>query len=86
MASQNTIDSRVRLILRSPDKVVTEYALHFKFFAFNNEAEYETLMIGLRVVKNLEVRYLRVYSDSQLIISQVQREHEAQEPNMIKYL
>ncbi|CAL9012340.1 unnamed protein product [Prunus brigantina] len=36
------------LVLISPDKVVLEYALRFKFHASNNEAEYEALLAGLR--------------------------------------
>ncbi|XP_019701442.1 uncharacterized protein [Elaeis guineensis] len=84
--SSNTTGSGVGLILTSPDGVVMEYVLQFGFFASNNEAEYEALVTGLRMVKVLSVRYLRVHSDSQLIVGQIQGEYEVQEPNMIKYL
>ena len=84
--SSNTTGLEVGLILTSPNGVITEYALQFEFSTSNNEAEYEVLVIGLRMAKELRVRHLRVHSDSQLIIDQVQREYEAWKPNMIKYL
>ena len=64
----NTTDLEVGLILTSPDGIVVEYALHFKFSTSNNEVEYEVLVIGLRIAKDLRVRHLRVHSDLQLII------------------
>ena len=43
------------LILVSPEGVITEYALCFEFFAINNEAEYEALIVGLRIAKELGI-------------------------------
>nr|XP_019702001.1 uncharacterized protein LOC109504937 [Elaeis guineensis] len=84
--SSKTIGSRARLILTSSDGMVAEYTLRFDFSTSNNKAEYEALVIRLRMMEDLEVRHLKIHSDSQLIVGQVQREYEAQEPNMIKYL
>ena len=42
------------------------------FKATNNEAEYETLLAELRVVRELEVESLKAYSDSQLVVNHVQ--------------
>ena len=47
------------------------YALRFRFQASNNVAEYEALIAGLRLAKELRVRNLKVYSDSQLVVNQV---------------
>ncbi|KAM2695947.1 hypothetical protein EV1_040390 [Malus domestica] len=46
---------RAGLVLTTPDKVAMEYALRFKFKASNNEAEYEALLVGLRLAKHLGV-------------------------------
>ncbi|CAL9010263.1 unnamed protein product [Prunus brigantina] len=46
--SSNAQGCGAGLVLISPDKVVLEYALRFKFHASNNEAEYEALLAGLR--------------------------------------
>ena len=39
-------------------------ALHFGFPMSNNEAEYEALIAGLKLKKELRVENLKVYSDS----------------------
>ena len=57
----------------------SEYTVKFKFPTSNNEAKYEALVIDLRMEKELRVRYLRVYSDSQLIVGQVRDQFEAKD-------
>ncbi|XP_071718876.1 uncharacterized protein [Rutidosis leptorrhynchoides] len=52
----------------------------------NNEAEYEALLSGMRVVKYLEVKELSVYVDSQLIANQFKRIFKAHDESMQKYL
>ena len=69
--------SGVRIILTSPMREMIEYALHFIFFASNNEAEYEALFIGLKLVRELGVSEVRVFSDLPLIVGQVRGELEA---------
>ena len=44
-------------------------SLHFGFQASNNEVEYEAVIAGLRLAKELKVNNLRVYSDSQLVVN-----------------
>lgn len=48
-----------------------EYALQFNFKVSNNEAEYEALIIGLHLAKELGVQDIKVFTDSQLIIGQL---------------
>ncbi|XP_038974824.1 uncharacterized protein LOC120106050 [Phoenix dactylifera] len=62
------------------------WALRLKFPASNNEAEYEALIAGLKLAKELKVEDLKVYSDSQLVVSQVLGDFEAKEPSMQNYL
>ncbi|GAV86725.1 RVT_3 domain-containing protein, partial [Cephalotus follicularis] len=54
--------------------------------ATNNEAEYETMIKGLTLAKRIEVQKIRVFSDSQLMINQINGEYEARGEEMIKYL
>lgn len=37
------------LILTSFNDIIAKYAPHFNFKIFNNEAGYETLLVGLRL-------------------------------------
>nr|GFD18175.1 reverse transcriptase domain-containing protein [Tanacetum cinerariifolium] len=46
------------------------YALRFRFNATNNEAEYEALIAGLRIVGQMEVQNLQANVDSKLLANQ----------------
>ncbi|KAM1624115.1 hypothetical protein TB2_021756 [Malus domestica] len=74
------------LVLTTPDKVVMEYALRFKFKASNNEAEYEALIAGLRLAKHLGVKQIDIFSDSQLVVNQVTNNFDAKDSSMAAYL
>ncbi|XP_059638536.1 uncharacterized protein LOC132280798 [Cornus florida] len=84
--SVNARASGVGLVIISPNGEYIKYALSFGFKATNNEAEYEALLASLRMAKALEVERLIAYTDSQLIIGQVQREYEAKDEKMKTYL
>ena len=84
--SSNISGAGAGLILVNPDGIITEYALCFEFPTINNGAEYEALIAGLKIVKELEVDRLQVYSDSQLVVGQVSENYEAREDSMAKYL
>ncbi|GAV61531.1 RVT_3 domain-containing protein [Cephalotus follicularis] len=74
------------LVLTSPDGWTLEYALRFGFKATNNEAEWEALIVGLKISKHLEVQKIEASSDSQLVVGLVNGEYEAREDSMAKYL
>nr|XP_043630086.1 uncharacterized protein K02A2.6-like [Erigeron canadensis] len=73
-------------MLIGPDQKEYTYALRFKFETTNNEAEYEALLAGLRIAKDMKVRHIHVYVDSQLVAKQVQGEFEAKQSTIKKYL
>ena len=50
-------------------------ALKFGFKASNNEAEYEALLAGLELAKEIKVESLDIFSDSQLIVCQINDEY-----------
>ena len=74
------------LILTSPEGIDIEYALRFGFRTSNNEAEYEAVIAGLNLAYSLEVDQLEVYSDSQLVVRQIEDTYEAKRGRMILYL
>ena len=65
----NENKSGVGIMLISPEGHKIHCALCFGFQASNNEAEYEALIVGLRLASELQVRNLKVYSNSQLIVN-----------------
>ncbi|XP_074356741.1 uncharacterized protein LOC141696508 [Apium graveolens] len=58
------------IVLVSPEGHHLMSAIHFKFYATNNDAEYEALINGLKVALEMEVRNLIVRSDSELVVNQ----------------
>ena len=84
--ASNAQGSGAGLILTSPEGIDIEYALRFGFHTSNNEAEYEAVIAGLNLAHSLEVDQLEVYSDSQLVVRQIEDTYEAKSERMILYL
>ena len=84
--ASNAQGSGACLILTSPEGIDIEYALRFGFHASNNEAEYEAVIAGLNLAHSLEVDQLEVYSDSQLVVRQIEDTYEAKSEKMVLYL
>ncbi|XP_077226244.1 uncharacterized protein LOC143859415 [Tasmannia lanceolata] len=84
--SSNAGGNGARLVITGPDNFIAEYALRIDFKASNNEAEYEALITGIALAAELQVSRIRVHSDSQLVVNQVNDFSEAKEERMIKYL
>ncbi|XP_071700328.1 uncharacterized protein [Rutidosis leptorrhynchoides] len=62
------------------------YALRFEFSTTNNEAEYKTLLAGLRIAKEMKIVHLQAFVDSQLVVNQVLGIFEARQPIIQLYL
>ncbi|XP_016652592.1 PREDICTED: uncharacterized protein LOC107881971 [Prunus mume] len=84
--SSNAHGCGAGLVLISPDKVVLEYALRFKFHASNNEAEYEAFLAGLRLAQEMGAKQIQIFSDSQLVVHQVNQDFTTKDASMIAYL
>ncbi|KAL0385986.1 UNVERIFIED_CONTAM: Ribonuclease HI [Sesamum radiatum] len=84
--SSTTQGSGAGIVITTPQGEDLEFAIKFGFKASNNEAEYEALVIGMRMAHEAGTRHLLAYSDSQLIVKQVESAYEAKEESMIQYL
>nr|GEX81251.1 reverse transcriptase domain-containing protein [Tanacetum cinerariifolium] len=65
------------LIITNPKGTKFTYALRFRFNATNNEAEYEALIAGLRIAKQMGVKNLQANVDSRLVANQVNETYVA---------
>ncbi|GJY90308.1 reverse transcriptase domain-containing protein [Tanacetum coccineum] len=75
-----------RLILTNPEGVEFTYALRFEFNTSNNEAEYEALLVGLRISEQIGVKNQEAKVDSRLEANQINGSYVAKEQSMIQYL
>ena len=82
----NQRGSGVELVLVSPEKITIEKSLRLGFSAMNNEAEYDTLLMGMIMVQKMGGKTVKVYSDSKLVVGQVRGDLEARDPRMQEYL
>ncbi len=52
----------------------------------NNDAEYEALIAGLGLIKEMGIRQIQVHNESQLEVNQMQGTYQAWDLKMIAYL
>ncbi|XP_071695606.1 uncharacterized protein [Rutidosis leptorrhynchoides] len=52
----------------------------------NNEAEYEALLAGMRIARELGIKKLQAYVDSQLVANQINGTFDANDKSMQSYL
>ncbi|KAL0445044.1 UNVERIFIED_CONTAM: hypothetical protein Slati_2227100 [Sesamum latifolium] len=84
--SSTTQGSGAGVVITSSQGEDLEFDVKFGFKTSNNKAEYEGLVIGMRIAHEAGARHLIAYSDSQLVVKQVEGTYEAKKENMIQYL
>ena len=84
--SSNQQGSGSGVILEGPNGVLIEQSLRFAFKANNNQAEYEALIAGMLLAREMGARSLVAKSDSLLVTGQVTGEFQAKDPQMAAYL
>src|SRR3954469_3222138 len=73
------------VVLTSPKGDTLKYALQIHFAASNNVAEYEALIHGLQLAKELGIRRILCYGDSDLVVQQASGDWDAKDANMVSY-
>jgi hypothetical protein len=73
------------VVLTSPKGDKLQYVLQMHFRASNNVAEYEALVHGLKLAKEIGIRRILYFGDSDLVVHQVSGEWDAKDANMASY-
>jgi ribonuclease HI len=73
------------VILTSPKGDKLQYVLQMHFRASNNIAEYEALVHGLKLDKEIGIRRILCFGDSDLVVYQVSGEWDTKDANMASY-
>ena len=84
-ASSST-GSGARVLLENGDGIIVEHSFTLSFPTLNNQVEYEALLTGLRLAEDLGACKIQIFTDSQLIASQVQGGYQTKNNSLIKYL
>ncbi|KAG4907126.1 Hypothetical protein glysoja_046901 [Glycine soja] len=83
--ASNIKGNRARIILEGPDNITLKQALKLNFRASNNQAEYEALVAGLKLEREVRAKRLQCYTDSQLVQGQVANTYHTKETILLKY-
>ncbi|XP_075675013.1 uncharacterized protein LOC142644249 [Castanea sativa] len=78
----NQRGSSVGLVVVTLEGLTLEKSLRLGFSATNNEAEYEALVVGMDMVQKMGGKAVQMFSDSQLVVGQVEGKLEARDPRM----
>ncbi|XP_060972386.1 uncharacterized protein LOC133038302 [Cannabis sativa] len=70
--SSNVRGSGLGLVLTSPQGEKIEQAIRCGYKATNNEAGYEAMIAGVGLAKEMGAKRINVFSDSQLVVNQMQ--------------
>jgi ribonuclease HI len=73
------------IVLTSPKGDKLQYVLQMHFRASNNVAEYEALVHGLKLAKEIGIRRILCFGDSDLMVHQVLGEWDTKDANMASY-
>ena len=76
----------IGIVVITPEKLVMEKSLRSGFLASNDETEFEALLARKTMVNQLKGEVVEVYSNSWLVVGQVNREFEARDKHMRGYL
>jgi hypothetical protein len=74
------------VVLIPPKGDVLKYAIQLDFPAINNIAEYEELVTRLQLAKELDIWWLLIRGDLQLVAKQVQKKFDCNNEKMVEYL
>ncbi|XP_050211797.1 uncharacterized protein LOC126661956 [Mercurialis annua] len=84
--ASNLEGSGAGVVLKGPHGVTLRNSVKFDFPASNNAAEYEALLIGLRMVNVVKAEHVTIRSDSQLVVCQILGTFEARDSEMRRYV
>jgi ribonuclease HI len=73
------------VLLISPQGEQLKYVLQIHYKSSNNRAEYEALIHGLRIAVSLGIKWLLAFSDSKVVIEQVNKEWDCVKDTMDAY-
>ena len=86
MGAVNNEGAGVGIVLVSPEGHRLLNAIHFNFQLSNNDAEYETLIGGLRLALEMKVKKLIIKVDSMLVVENIKGGYQANGPKTDIYL
>ena len=70
-SSKNMAGIGIGILLITPEKEMIPFSLKLDFQCTHNMAEYETLIQGIKILLDFNVKRVHAYGDSLLVVNQV---------------
>ena len=83
--ASNALGRGVGAVLISPERNHCPFTAKLRFDCTNNVAEYEACVMGLQTSIEKKIKKLTVYSDSALVICQLNGEWETRDSKLMSY-
>ncbi|XP_014501602.1 uncharacterized protein LOC106762287 [Vigna radiata var. radiata] len=83
--SSNKRGGGAGIVLEGPNGILVEQSLVFQFKVSNNQAEYEALIAGLELARDLGASCLECQTDSQLVEGQVKGAFQLKDDQLMQY-
>ena len=83
--SSNTPGNGIGAMIISPKGCHMPFTFKLCFDCTNNMAKYEACIMGIKAAIDMGIKFLDVYGNSTLVISQVKGEWDTKHPNLIPY-
>jgi ribonuclease HI len=82
-SSREGVGAGVVFVSPCHETISLSYKLEFE--TTNNVAEYEALVLGLRVAKDMGIEEIAVFGDAELIVQQIKNAYQAKHPRLKSY-
>ncbi|XP_015961029.1 uncharacterized protein LOC107485001 [Arachis duranensis] len=84
--SSNVTYGGAGVILESQNGITIEQSVRYEFPVSNNQAEYEALLAGLALAREVRAKILEVNTDSHVVSSQINGDYQTRDPLLQQYL
>jgi len=78
--SSNSLGTDAGIVLEGPGGILVEQSLHFNFKTSNNQAEYEAIIAGLNLARDVDAKKLLCKMDSKLTVGHLNGEYQVKDP------
>jgi ribonuclease HI len=76
----------IGIVLVSLSNVSFNFSSRLKTYCTNNQGEYEALLFGLELLNCMEVKHVKAFGDSQLVVQQVLEEYQCFDGTLNSYI